>query len=146
MLEAEGFPIADVSDNIEDPTVSVWFDLCRPTAEAIAHRLEVSLPTVQRRLANLKKRLAVHTRIAIVVAAMRRGWIQYRSAPSARAPRDRHGRPLRLIYGFVCVDRPAGEPDPADLAAPDAVATLWKDEILRGADQAENGGPVRLTP
>ncbi|GAA4622647.1 hypothetical protein GCM10023196_015680 [Actinoallomurus vinaceus] len=33
-----------------------------------------------------------------------------------RAPRDRHGRPLRLIYGFVCVDRPAGEPDPADLA------------------------------
>jgi hypothetical protein len=31
---------------------------------------------VQRRLADLKKRLAVDTRIAIVVAAMRRGWIQ----------------------------------------------------------------------
>ncbi|WP_433177310.1 LuxR C-terminal-related transcriptional regulator [Actinoallomurus sp. CA-150999] len=46
------------------------------TDEAIAHRLAVSLPTVQRRLANLKKRLAVDTRIAIVVAAMRRGWIQ----------------------------------------------------------------------
>jgi DNA-binding NarL/FixJ family response regulator len=46
------------------------------TDEAIAHRLDVSLPTVQRRLAHLKKRLAVDTRVAIVVAAMRRGWIQ----------------------------------------------------------------------
>lgn len=46
------------------------------TDEAIANRLKVSLPTVQRRLTNLKKRLAVDTRIAIVVAAMRRGWIQ----------------------------------------------------------------------
>jgi DNA-binding CsgD family transcriptional regulator len=46
------------------------------TDEAIANRLKVSLPTVQRRLTNLKKRLAVDTRIAIVVAAMRRGWIK----------------------------------------------------------------------
>jgi DNA-binding CsgD family transcriptional regulator len=46
------------------------------TDEAIANRLKVSLPTVQRRLANLKRHLAVDTRIAIVVAAMRRGWIQ----------------------------------------------------------------------
>lgn len=46
------------------------------TDEAIANRLNVSLPTVQRRLANLKRHLAVDTRIAIVVAAMRRGWIQ----------------------------------------------------------------------
>jgi hypothetical protein len=36
----------------------------------------VSLPTVQRRLTNLKRHLAVDTRIAIVVAAMRRGWIK----------------------------------------------------------------------
>ena len=46
------------------------------TDEAIANRLKVSLPTVQRRLTNLKRHLAVDTRIAIVVAAMRRGWIQ----------------------------------------------------------------------
>jgi DNA-binding NarL/FixJ family response regulator len=46
------------------------------TDEAIANRLKVSLPTVQRRLTGLKKRLSVDTRIAIVVAAMRRGWIQ----------------------------------------------------------------------
>jgi DNA-binding CsgD family transcriptional regulator len=45
------------------------------TDEAIANRLKVSLPTVQRRLTNLKRHLAVDTRIAIVVAAMRRGWI-----------------------------------------------------------------------
>lgn len=36
VLEAEGFPIADVSDYIEDPAVTVWFDLCRPTAEDLA--------------------------------------------------------------------------------------------------------------
>jgi hypothetical protein len=36
----------------------------------------VSLPTVQRRLGNLKRHLAVGTRIAIAVAAMRRDWIR----------------------------------------------------------------------
>ncbi|WP_433190478.1 magnesium/cobalt transporter CorA [Actinoallomurus sp. CA-150999] len=36
VLEAEGFPIADVSDYIEDSAVTVWFDLCRPTAEDLA--------------------------------------------------------------------------------------------------------------
>src|SRR5438552_14035343 len=36
VLESEGFPIADVSDHIADPAVTVWFDLCRPTAEDLA--------------------------------------------------------------------------------------------------------------
>ena len=36
VLESEGFPIADVSDYIEDPAATVWFDLCRPTAEDLA--------------------------------------------------------------------------------------------------------------
>jgi magnesium transporter len=36
VLESEGFPIADVSDHIEDPAATVWFDLCRPTAEDLA--------------------------------------------------------------------------------------------------------------
>jgi len=35
-LEAEGFPIADVSDHVEDPKAVVWFDLCRPTEEDLA--------------------------------------------------------------------------------------------------------------
>ncbi|HEX4817942.1 MAG TPA: magnesium transporter CorA family protein [Nonomuraea sp.] len=35
VLEKEGFPIADVSDYIEDPANTVWFDLCGPTPEAL---------------------------------------------------------------------------------------------------------------
>ncbi|TKK90881.1 magnesium transporter CorA family protein [Herbidospora galbida] len=30
-LEAEGFPIADVSDHLGEPDAVVWFDLCTPT-------------------------------------------------------------------------------------------------------------------
>lgn len=30
-LEAEGFPIEDVSDHVKDPSAVVWFDLCSPT-------------------------------------------------------------------------------------------------------------------
>jgi magnesium transporter len=36
VLEAEGFPIADVSEHIADPSALVWFDLCEPTAEDLA--------------------------------------------------------------------------------------------------------------
>ena len=36
VLESEGFPIADVSDYIADPSVMVWFDLCKPTADELA--------------------------------------------------------------------------------------------------------------
>ena len=36
VLEAEGFPIADVSDHLADPSAVVWFDLCEPTAEDMA--------------------------------------------------------------------------------------------------------------
>jgi magnesium transporter len=32
VVEAEGFPVADVSDYLADPTAVVWFDLCEPTA------------------------------------------------------------------------------------------------------------------
>src|SRR5256885_12871085 len=35
VLEAEGFPIADVSDHLSDESATVWFDLCRPTAEEL---------------------------------------------------------------------------------------------------------------
>lgn len=36
VLEAEGFPIADVSDHLADPSATVWFDLCEPTAADLA--------------------------------------------------------------------------------------------------------------
>ncbi|MCW2879582.1 MAG: Mg2 transporter protein CorA family protein [Sphaerisporangium sp.] len=36
VLEAEGFPIADVSDHIKDPSATVWFDLLAPSPEKLA--------------------------------------------------------------------------------------------------------------
>lgn len=36
IVKAEGFPIADVSDHIEDPDAVVWFDLCKPTEQDLA--------------------------------------------------------------------------------------------------------------
>ncbi|WP_424531006.1 magnesium transporter CorA family protein [Sphaerisporangium viridialbum] len=36
VLEAEGFPIADVSEHIKDPSATVWFDLLAPTPEKLA--------------------------------------------------------------------------------------------------------------
>ncbi|MEV7968814.1 magnesium transporter CorA family protein [Sphaerisporangium sp. NPDC088356] len=36
VLEAEGFPIADVSEYIKDPSATVWFDLLAPTPEKLA--------------------------------------------------------------------------------------------------------------
>ncbi|MEV1200696.1 magnesium transporter CorA family protein [Microbispora rosea] len=32
-LEAEGFPVADVSEKVKDPSAVVWFDMCAPTEE-----------------------------------------------------------------------------------------------------------------
>jgi magnesium transporter len=36
VLEAEGFPIAQISDYLADPAATVWFDLCQPTEEDLA--------------------------------------------------------------------------------------------------------------
>src|SRR5258705_9577651 len=33
VLAAEGFPVAEVSDHIADPSSVVWFDFCEPSAE-----------------------------------------------------------------------------------------------------------------
>ena len=49
VLEAEDFPVADVSDHLADSTAVVWLDMCAPTAEDLAtiseelslHRLAV---------------------------------------------------------------------------------------------------------
>jgi magnesium transporter len=49
VLEAEDFPVADVSDHLADPTAVVWLDMCAPTSEDLAtiseelslHRLAV---------------------------------------------------------------------------------------------------------
>src|SRR5439155_9603911 len=36
VLEAENFPVADVSDHLADPSSIVWFDMCEPSAEDLA--------------------------------------------------------------------------------------------------------------
>ncbi len=36
VLEAEDFPVADVSDHLADPAAIVWFDLCEPTEADLA--------------------------------------------------------------------------------------------------------------
>jgi magnesium transporter len=36
VLEAEDFPVADVSDHLADPSAIVWFDLCEPTEADLA--------------------------------------------------------------------------------------------------------------
>jgi magnesium transporter len=44
VLEAENFPVADVSDHLADPSAVVWFDLCEPTeAELASIREELGL-------------------------------------------------------------------------------------------------------
>jgi magnesium transporter len=42
LLEAEGFPVAEVSERLADRSATVWFDLCRPTTadlDAISEEL-----------------------------------------------------------------------------------------------------------
>src|SRR6476619_2604694 len=34
-LEDEGFPVANVSEHLDDPDLIVWVDLCRPSAEEL---------------------------------------------------------------------------------------------------------------
>src|ERR1700759_915369 len=35
-LEAEGFPVAQVSDYLAEPDTTVWFDMCEPTVADLA--------------------------------------------------------------------------------------------------------------
>ncbi|MDT7802194.1 MAG: magnesium transporter [Actinomycetota bacterium] len=36
LLEAEGFPVAEVSDHLTDPAATVWLDFCSPTESDLA--------------------------------------------------------------------------------------------------------------
>ncbi|MEU4549455.1 magnesium transporter CorA family protein [Nonomuraea dietziae] len=36
VLAAENFPLADVSDHVDDPSCTIWFDLCSPTPAELA--------------------------------------------------------------------------------------------------------------
>ena len=50
VLEAEDFPLADVSDHLEDPSTVVWVDVCEPDREdlaAIAEELQLHTLAVE---------------------------------------------------------------------------------------------------
>ncbi|MEV5408241.1 magnesium transporter CorA family protein [Thermopolyspora sp. NPDC052614] len=36
VLEAEGFPVSEVSEHVRDPSATVWFDLCAPSEAELA--------------------------------------------------------------------------------------------------------------
>jgi magnesium transporter len=58
VLEAENFPVADVSDYLADPTTVVWFDLCEPTAadlESIREELGLHELAVEDALAEYER-------------------------------------------------------------------------------------------
>src|SRR3954465_12350591 len=40
VLKSEGFPVADVSDHLEDPANVVWVDFCEPDEADLAARAE----------------------------------------------------------------------------------------------------------
>ncbi len=50
VLEAENFPVDEISDHLADPDVYVWLDFCRPTAEDFAtidHELDLHALAVE---------------------------------------------------------------------------------------------------
>jgi magnesium transporter len=58
VLEAENFPVADVSDYLADPATVVWFDLCEPTAadlESIREELGLHELAVEDALAEYER-------------------------------------------------------------------------------------------
>lgn len=67
------------------------------------------------------------------------------TSADAAATHDEHGRPLRLLYGFVCGDRIA-EPDPADLATALSVALDTYRRFLHNEDSpvVDSGQPFTL--
>jgi magnesium transporter len=58
VLEAENFPVEDVSDYLADPATVVWFDLCEPTAadlESIREELGLHELAVEDALADYER-------------------------------------------------------------------------------------------
>jgi magnesium transporter len=105
VLEAEGFPIAEVSDHIADPSATVWFDLCRPTAED---------------LAAISEELDLH-KLAVEDA------IQEHQRPKL----DRYDTHLFLTAYAVNLDAGTGELDTCEVAAfitANALVTVRKNE------------------
>ena len=104
-LEAEGFPISDVSTYIADPSATVWSDLCRPRADD---------------LAAISEELGLH-RLAVEDA------IHEHQRPKL----DRYDTHLFVTAYAVRLDRATGVLDACEVAAfitANALVTVRKDE------------------
>ena len=105
VLEAEGFPIADVSDHLEDESATVWFDLCRPDAKD---------------LAAISEELGLHA-LAVEDAI----------AEHERPKLDRYQTHLFVTAYAVTLDTASGQLDSCEVAAfvtDRALVTVRKDE------------------
>ena len=105
VLEAEGFPIADVSDHLEDESATVWFDLCRPDAAD---------------LAAISEELGLHA-LAVEDAI----------AEHERPKLDRYQSHLFVTAYAVALDTASGQLDSCEVAAfvtDRALVTVRKDE------------------
>jgi magnesium transporter len=111
VLESEGFPVADVSDHLADPSATVWFDLCTPTAED---------------LAAISEELGLHP-LAVEDAVHEH----------QRPKLDRYASHLFVTAYAVALDTTTGELDTCEVAAfvtANALVTVRKDERF-GIDQ-----------
>jgi magnesium transporter len=105
VLESEGFPVADVSDHLADPSATVWFDLCQPTMED---------------LAAISEELGLHP-LAVEDAVHEH----------QRPKLDRYASHLFVTAYAVALDTVTGELDTCEVAAfvtANALVTVRKDE------------------
>jgi magnesium transporter len=105
VLEAEGFPIADVSDHLADPGATIWFDLCEPDAADIAA---------------ISEELGLH-KLAVEDAI----------AEHQRPKLDRYESHLFVTAYGVALDTVSGQLSAHEVAAfitPHALVTVRKDE------------------
>jgi len=105
VLEAEGFPIADVSDYLVDESTTIWFDLCRPDAKD---------------LAAISEELGLHA-LAVEDAV----------AEHERPKLDRYQSHLFLTAYAITLDTASGQLDSCEVAAfitDRALVTVRKDD------------------
>jgi magnesium transporter len=122
VLEAENFPVADVSDYLADPAAVVWFDLCEPTAAD---------------LESIREELGLHE-LAVEDAL----------AEYERPKLDRYKTHLFVAAYSVALDTASGELASHEVAAfvtHDALVTVRKDrgfdidDVVRRWDSTDVG-------
>ena len=122
VLEAEGFPVAEVSDYLSEPSTVVWFDFCEPT---------------EGDLAAITEELGLHE-LAVEDAVHEH----------QRPKLDRYKSHLFLTAYSVALNTATGELDSHEVAAfvtPSALVTVRKapgfniDEVIRRWDDTLDG-------